>query len=76
MPRSGRIVAAAAHAHGGAIRISRGQPLRRADGLGPAATGWPDDPIYKLSPVLHEPAPRSMSVMTSKQGWPVTRATG
>ena len=29
------------------------------------ATGSPRDPIYKLSPVLHEPAPRSMNVVTS-----------
>ena len=38
--------------------------------------GMEDDPIYNLSPVLHEPAPRSMSVITSRQGWPVKKATG
>jgi plastocyanin len=72
VPRSGRIVAAAAHAHGGAIRISaasRCGELMASSGR----YGMVDDPIYNLSPVLHEPAPRSMSVITSQQGWPVTK---
>ena len=30
-----------------------------------------DDPIYQLSPVLHEPSPRSMSVADLEGGWPV-----
>ena len=72
MPRSGRIVAAAAHAHGGVIRISassRCGELMASTGR----YGMEDDPIYNLSPVLHEPAPRSMSVITSRQGWPVKK---
>jgi len=72
VPKSGRIVAAAAHAHGGAIRISassRCGELMASTGR----YGMEDDPIYNFSPVLHEPAPRSMSVITSEQGWPVKK---
>ena len=72
VPRSGRIVAAAAHAHGGAQKVSaasRCGELMASIGR----YGMEDDPIYNLSPVLHEPAPRSMSVITSRQGWPVRK---
>jgi len=71
-PRSGWIVAAGAHAHGGALRVSvwtRCGRLLSSE----ARYGTADDPIYKLSPILHEPAPRSMSVVTSARGWPVRK---
>jgi plastocyanin len=72
VPKSGRIVAGAAHAHGGALKVGAsnacGELLASA-----ARYGQADDPIYNLSPVLHEPAPRSMSVLTSKTGWAVRR---
>jgi plastocyanin len=73
VPRSGRIVAAGGHAHGGAMRIS---VTRRGCGellASEGRYGAVDDPIYNLSPVLHEPAPRSMSVVTSPSGWPVSK---
>jgi plastocyanin len=73
VPKSGRIIAAAAHAHGGALRISA---ARKGCGellASESRYGAVDDPIYNLSPVLHEPAPRSMSVLTSAQGWPVRK---
>ena len=75
VPRGGRIVAGAAHAHGGALSVDvadercGGRPLLSSG----ARYGLPEDPIYNLSPVLHEPAPRSMSVITSKTGWAVSR---
>jgi plastocyanin len=75
VPRGGRIVAGAAHAHGGALAVDvadqrcGGRRLLSSD----ARYGMPEDPIYNLSPVLHEPAPRSMSVATSRTGWPVSR---
>jgi plastocyanin len=73
VPRSGRIVAAGAHAHGGVLDVSVAR-----NGCGEllaseARYGAADDPIYNLSPTLHEPAPRSMSVLTSKAGWRVRR---
>jgi plastocyanin len=69
-PRSGRIVTAAAHAHGGALRVSVATRCGRLLSS-TARYGAAEDPIYRLSPVLHEPAPRSMSVVTSERGWPV-----
>jgi plastocyanin len=72
-PRNGRIVAAAAHAHGGALSVDvteRGcGPLTSSTAL----YGGPEDPIYALSPVLHEPSPRSMSVATTRAGWAIAR---
>ena len=75
VPRGGRIVAGAAHAHGGALSVDvadqrcGGRRLLSSD----ARYGLPEDPIYNLSPVLHEPSPRSMSVATSARGWAVSR---
>jgi plastocyanin len=72
-PRNGRIVTAAAHAHGGALAVDvteRGcAPMLASTAL----YGSVEDPIYALSPVLHEPAPRSMSVASSRTGWPIAR---
>jgi plastocyanin len=75
VPRGGRIVTAAAHAHGGALNVDvtdercGGRRLLSSD----ARYGLAEDPIYNLSPVLHEPAPRSMSVASSTTGWAVSR---
>ena len=75
VPRGGRIVAGAAHAHGGALSVDvadqrcGGRRLLSSD----ARYGLPEDPIYNLSPVLHEPSPRSMSVVTSASGWAISR---
>ena len=75
VPRGGRIVAGAAHAHGGALNIDVAD--ERCGGrrllVSEARYGLAEDPIYNLSPVLHEPAPRSMSVATSVAGWAVSR---
>lgn len=75
VPRAGRIVAGMAHAHGGTLGVDLTQPRcdeRRLLSSDPAY-GAADDPIYRLSPVLHEPSPRSLSVATSATGWPVQR---
>jgi plastocyanin len=69
VPKSGRIVTAAAHAHGGALKVSAARAGCGALLSSDARYGAADDPIYHLSPVLHEPAPRSMSVVTSRKGW-------
>jgi plastocyanin len=73
VPRDGRIVAAAAHAHGGALSVDVAERGCGALASSTALYGPPEDPIYALSPVLHEPAPRSMSVVTSQAGWAVGR---
>ena len=75
VPRGGRIVVGAAHAHGGALEVDVAD--ERCGGrrllASTARYGLESDPIYNLSPVLHEPAPRSMSVLTSPTGWAVSR---
>ena len=75
VPRAGRIVAAGAHAHGGALAVDVADERcgGRVLATSSARYGTEDDPIYNLSPVLHEPAPRSMSVATSPTGWAVDR---
>ena len=75
VPRNGRIVAGAAHAHGGVYGIGLtdeacgSRPLLSSDAL----YGSADDPIYQFKPQLHEPSPRSMSLVTSATGWRVSR---
>jgi plastocyanin len=74
VPQSGRIVAGMAHAHGGTLGVGLSRP--RCGGSIVSSDpqyGAADDPIYNVSPVLHEPSPRSMSVATSASGWPVRR---
>jgi plastocyanin len=75
VPRGGRIVAGSAHAHGGALSVDVVDERCGARRLlsSDARYGMPEDPIYNLSPVLHEPAPRSMSRVTSASGWAVSR---
>jgi plastocyanin len=75
VPRDGRIVAAAAHAHGGARTFTVDQPRCGGRRLlsSDARYGAPDDPIYRVSPVLHEPSPRNMSWALSSEGWEVRR---
>jgi plastocyanin len=75
VPETGRIVAAAGHAHGGVTDVAVQQPAcgdRRLLSSAPQY-GPPDDPLYQLSPVLHEPSPRSLSWAVSATGWDITR---
>jgi plastocyanin len=75
VPQDGRIVAAAGHAHGGARSLTVAQPRcgGRALFSSEARYGTADDPIYHVSPVLHEPSPRSLSWALSASGWRVQR---
>src|SRR5215217_542822 len=75
VPQDGRIVAAAAHAHGGARRVTLSQPhcYDRLLLSSNARYGLADDPIYHVAPVLHEPSPRSLSWALSSSGWHVRR---
>jgi plastocyanin len=68
LPRSGRLVAANAHVHGGSKGMVISQPrcgdrvLMRSRPL----YGLPSHPYYRVLPVLHEPGPFATS-------WPRTR---
>jgi plastocyanin len=75
VPFDGRIVEAGAHLHGGAYGMSLRRPscgdrdLLRSRAL----YGEPDDPVYNVLPVLHEPGPIATSTFRSATGVPVAR---
>jgi plastocyanin len=75
MPFNGRIVASGAHLHGSSkgVEISEpgcgGRTIIRHD----PRYGMPDDTVYKIRPILHEPGPIATGYFLSKQGIPVRR---
>jgi plastocyanin len=73
MPEAGRIVAVGGHLHGGALSLDLRQPgcgdrllVRSKPSYAPK-----DDPLYKVTPLLHEPDPKSISWWQSATGWPI-----
>jgi hypothetical protein len=75
VPFDGRIVEAGAHLHGGAFGMSLRQPSCGGRDLirSRALYGKPDDPVYKVQPVLHEPSPIASSTFRSSEGLPVAK---
>jgi plastocyanin len=75
MPISGRIVAAGAHLHGSAKRLSITQPRCGGRTLIDHRPRWgnPDDPVYKVRPLLHEPGPIATGYFLSRRGIPIRR---
>jgi plastocyanin len=73
VPRSGRIVAVGGHLHGGGRSISLTQPRCSGRTLVKSRPtyGQPDDPVYAVRPLLHEPDPRNISWWQSATGIPV-----
>lgn len=59
LPRSGRIVAAGGHVHGGAKDLAISQPSCGDRRLWTHRPAWAprDHPFYTVKPVLHEPGP-------------------
>jgi plastocyanin len=73
VPYAGRIVAASGHLHGGAKDLSLQQPGcgdRRLLATSPRY-GMPDDLMYRIRPVLHEPGPMDTRYFLSAAGIPV-----
>ena len=72
-PFSGRIVAAGGHLHGGGRHISLSQPDCGGRELVRSRPTWgrPGDPEYRVRPLIHEPGPIDMELVTSRQGFPV-----
>ncbi len=72
-PKAGRIVALVGHLHGGGERLDLVDPAcgNRTLTSAVARYGAADDPIYAMSPMLHEPSPRSVSLSMSSTGWPL-----
>ena len=70
-PQPGRLVAGGGHVHGGG-RTDRADAagLRQPRGCSRREPlyGPPDDPVYRVRPVLHEPGPINMSGFTDVAG--------
>ncbi len=73
MPEAGRIVAVGGHLHGGALSLDLSQPgcgdrtlVRSKPSYAPK-----DDPLYAVTPLLHEPDPKVISWWQSATGWPI-----
>jgi plastocyanin len=74
VPRSGRIVAVGGHLHGGARALRLRQPrCRRTLVTSKPTYGRPDDPVYSVTPLLHEPDPLNITWWQSPTGIPVVR---
>lgn len=73
IPASGRIVAVGGHLHGGARALALAQPRcgNRTLVTSKPTYGLSNDPIYKVRPLLHEPAPLNISWWQSATGIPV-----
>jgi plastocyanin len=75
VPRSGRIVAAGSHVHGGSKSMLLTEPACEGRTLMASQPlfGLPRHPYYNVLPVLHEPGPIATSWVTSATGIPVAR---
>jgi plastocyanin len=74
VPVTGRIVAVGGHLHGGAraLRLVQ-QRCRRTLVTSKPTYGQPDDPVYKVTPLLHEPDPLNITWWQSATGIPVLK---
>ena len=74
-PFDGRLVAGGAHLHGGTTGMKAFQPRcgGRAIVDSKPLYGLPDDPVYKVLPVLHEPGPINTSWFETSTGIPVVK---
>jgi plastocyanin len=72
-PADGRLIAAAGHAHGGTRSLELSQPRCGGRTLlrSMPRYGHPDNPVYHVLPVLHEPGPIDMSWWNSSVGIPI-----
>jgi len=75
MPVSGRIVAASAHLHGSSKALTIKQPRCRDRTLVDHRPlyGRPDNIVYRIRPLLHEPGPIATGHFLSKTGLPVRK---
>ena len=75
MPHDGRIVAAGAHLHGGAraMNVTQAECAGRTVIDHEPLYGRPDDLVYNLRPVLHEPGPIATGYFLSRRGIPVRK---
>jgi plastocyanin len=73
LPKSGRLVAAAGHVHGGgqALRLRRPACPNSSVYTSRPVWGGENHPFYKVRPVLHEPGPIHMTGFYSARGVPL-----
>lgn len=77
LPIAGRIVAMGGHMHGGARSLTVSEPRCGGRKLYTAQPTYatPDDPLYAVTPLLHEPDPKHISWSQSATGWNAPRGT-
>ena len=77
LPVGGRIVAMGGHMHGGARNLTVTQPDCGGRTIFTAQPTYAtaDDPLYAVTPLLHEPDPKHISWSQSASGWSVPRGT-
>jgi plastocyanin len=75
VPAGGRIVAVGGHLHGGSQSISLTQSRCGGRTLVTSRPtyGQPDNPVYQVKPLLHEPDPLNLSWWQSASGIPVRK---
>ena len=75
LPVGGRIVAMGGHLHGGARALTLSEPACRGREIFRAQPTYAnaDDPLYAITPLLHEPDPKSISWSQSPTGWNVRK---
>jgi hypothetical protein len=73
MPVSGRIVAIGGHLHGGSTGLITSQPAcaNRTLAVNAPTYAMPEDPLYAVRPLLHEPDPKRISWSQWSDGWKV-----
>jgi plastocyanin len=71
LPESGRIVAVGGHLHGGSKALVLSQPGcgHRSLAVNEPTYAPAGDPLYRVSPLLHEPDPKSISWHQWSDGW-------
>jgi len=74
MPSSGRIVAGAGHAHGGARKLTITRPKCSNRPVAESVPTWgrKGHSFYKVRPILHEPGPIHMTGFQTEAGIPVS----
>lgn len=77
LPVGGRIVAMGGHMHGGARNLTLSEPDCGGRTIFTAQPTYAnaDDPLYAVTPLLHEPDPEHISWAQSAAGWSAPRGT-
>jgi plastocyanin len=73
MPEAGRIVAIGGHLHGGSYSLVTSQPAcgNRTLAVSDPTYAGPQDPLYAVRPLLHEPDPKRISWNQWSDGWAI-----